>query len=114
MPIAKYKKEEKSGLYYTYEKTGLYRADGKPEYKKLRAKTIKALDEKVTAFKQGRSTVSEQLTVDEWFTRWNEAFNANLRQNTRRNYDTLYRNHVAPYIGRMRVAEFARFTCRSC
>ena len=105
MPIAKYKKDEKSGLYYTYEKTGLYRADGKPEYKKLRAKTIKALDEKVTAYKQGRGAVSENMTVDEWFKRWNEAFNTNLRPNTRRNYDTLYRNHVAPYIGRMRVAE---------
>lgn len=105
MPIAKYKRDQKTKLYYTYEKTGLYLANGKPEYKKLRAKTIKALDEKVTDFKQGRSNVSEQMLVDEWFIRWHETFNNKLRPNTARNYETLYRNHVSPYIGRMRVAE---------
>ena len=50
MPKAKYQKEKRSDgkvFYYTYEKTGIIKPNGIPEYKKLRAKTIAKLDEKV-------------------------------------------------------------------
>ena len=106
MPIAKYKRDQKTKLYYTYEKTGLYLANGKPEYKKLRAKTIKALDEKVAEF---RSNISfgvkpNTVTVAEWHTTWFDSYKTMCKETTKRFYERMYYNHIEHEIGAMRVS----------
>lgn len=105
MPIAKYKKDKSSDLYYTYEKTGLLLSNGKPEYKKLRAKTIAALDQKVKEYR-GKAAfgISEsKITVDEWYDKWFDSYKSGCRQSTRDYYRFSYLNHIKPAIGAMRL-----------
>lgn len=116
MPVSKYKKEKcRDGyLYYTVVKTGFYNADGKPEYKKLRAKTIKALDEKVDAFKQDAifGIQPSTLTVDQWYEQWFIAYKSGLRESTRNFYSSLYKTHISPKIGAVRVSQVQEIHCQ--
>lgn len=105
MPKAKYQKEAR-GLYYTYEKTGLYKPDGKPEYKRLTAKTQKRLDEKVAEF---RSSIAfgvspNTITVAEWYATWFDAYKSKCKETTQQFYRQIYSKHVEPAIGAMRVS----------
>lgn len=45
--MAKYKKDAKSGFYYAYAPTGHKNPNGTTEYKKIRAKSLKSLEEKI-------------------------------------------------------------------
>ena len=116
MPVSKYKKEKNRDgyLYYTVVKTGFYNADGKPEYKKLRAKTIKALDEKVEEFKQNAmfGIQPSTLTVDQWYEQWFIAYKSGLKENTRNFYSTLYETHISPKIGAVRVSQIQEIHCQ--
>ena len=107
MPIAKYKKDKSSGLYYTYEKTGNYKPDGTPEYKKLRAKTIAALDQKVKDYREKAAFgVSDtNITVDQWFVRWIVAYKGKCRVQTQDWYKNLYTAHIRPNIGNIRLSD---------
>ena len=107
MPVAKYKRDPKSKLYYTYEKTGQHYPNGKPKYQKLRAKTIARLDEKVTAFKENQALHVEpsKTTVDEWYEHWFAAYKSHCRDTTRLWYENLYSKHIKPSIGSMRVVD---------
>jgi integrase len=111
MPIAKYKRDEKSGLYYTYEKTGFYYPNGKPKYQKLRAKTIARLDEKIKAFKEGQTLSLDisKITVDEWEKQWFNSYKNGCRENTKNFYKSLYRKHIKPKIGMMRITDVKEF-----
>jgi integrase len=116
MPISKYKKEKcRDGyLYYTVVKTGFYKADGTPEYKKLRAKTIKGLDEKVEEFKHNTmfGIQPSTLTVDQWFEQWFSAYKSGLRESTRNFYSSLYKTHISPQIGAVRVSQVQEIHCQ--
>lgn len=105
MPVAKYKRDKNSGLYYTYEKTGQYLPNGKPQYKKLRAKTIAALDDKVKAYRADEALGIEpnKLTVNEWQKQWFTAYKAGCRESTRQYYTYAYNRHIKPAIGNMRL-----------
>ena len=105
MPIAKYKRDEKAGLYYTYEKTGFFNADGTQKYKKIRAKTIKLLDEKVKAFREQSAFNVEptRITVDEWFNKWLVSYKSGCRESTRSYYSYAYKNHIKPAVGGARL-----------
>jgi len=107
VPVAKYKRDKTSGLYYTYEKTGLFYANGKPRYEKLRAKTIARLDEKVREYRANMALGVEpsKTTVDEWEKQWFVAYKSKCRENTQLWYSNLYRKHISPVIGAMRVAD---------
>jgi len=107
MPVAKYKRDEKTRLYYTYEKTGFYYSDGKPKYKKLRAKTIARLDEKVKAFNEDQALQIEpsKITVDDWEKQWFSSYKGNCRETTKEFYGRLYQKHIKPKIGMMRVTD---------
>lgn len=107
MPIAKYKRDKKSGLYYSYQKTGNYKPDGKPERKKLRASTIAALDQKIEEFKQKSAfgVTSTNTTVRQWYDRWITAYKATCRPNTLSWYQTLYRCHIDRKIGSVRLCD---------
>ena len=107
MPIAKYKKDKSTGLYYTYEKTGNYKPDGKPEYKKLRAKTIAALDDKVKAYREKAAfgVTETNITVDQWYQRWIVAYKGTCRTQTQDWYKTQYAAHVKPQIGMIRLSD---------
>ena len=116
MPVSKYKKEKNRDgyLYYTVVKTGFYKADGTPEYKKLRAKTIKALDEKVEEFKHNAlfGIQPSTLTVDQWFEQWFIAYKSGLTENTKNFYSTLYKTHISPQIGAVRVSQIQEMHCQ--
>jgi len=105
MPVAKYKQDKKSKLYYTYEKTGLFYQNGKPKYQKLRAKTIAALDDKVREYQtqQAFGVEPSKLTVDEWEKQWFAAYKAGCRESTKQYYKYTYGRHIAPAIGMMRL-----------
>ena len=45
--MKKIKFNSKTNCYYTYMPTGMIKKDGKPEYKKIRAKSAKNLEEKI-------------------------------------------------------------------
>lgn len=45
--MAKFKKDAKTELYYTYVPTGFYNIDGTKEYKKIRSKSFKRLEDKI-------------------------------------------------------------------
>lgn len=104
MPKAKYQKEAR-GLYYTYEKTGLYKPDGKPEYKRLTAKTQKRLDEKVAEY---RSSIAfgvnpNTITVAEWYATWFDSYKSKCKETSQKWYRQIYKNHIEPAIGAMRL-----------
>ena len=48
--MTKYKRDIKSGFYYAYVPTGYINLNGMPEYKKIRAKSLKSLEEKINTF----------------------------------------------------------------
>lgn len=114
MPISKYKKE-KSGLYYTYEKTGMFKPDGTPEYKKIRAKTIKLLDEKIKQYHEQAAFGVEPstLTVDQWFSQWFVSYKGGLRESTKNFYLSLYKTHISPKIGAMRITQVKELNCQA-
>ena len=117
MPKSKYEKEKRkdgSVFYYTYEKTGMITAKGKPEYKKLRAKTIAKLDEKVNEYRKNKAFGIEQtnITVDEWQSEWFKAYKSACRQTTKSFYESLYNKHIKPNIGAMRLNQVKEHACQ--
>lgn len=117
MPIAKYKKEKRGGkdLYYTYEKTGLFLPNGKPQYKKLRASTIAALDQKVKVYRETAAFGIEPntLTVDEWYAQWFKAYKSGCRPSTQSYYSGMYKSHIKDDIGRMRLSQVREFNLQA-
>ena len=113
MPRAKYKKD-KNGLYYTYEKTGLYKSDGSVEYKKLRCKTIAGLDAKVEAFKQSKmfNLRTDRVTVDAWKEQWFAAYKSATKPSTQNFYLTIYEKHISPAIGALLVSQVTEAQCQ--
>ena len=107
MPVAKYKRDKNSGLYYTYEKTGLYYPNGKPKYHKIRAKTIATLDERVESYKENKTLQVEpsKTSVGEWYDLWFAAYKSSNRETSKLWYEALYRKHIKPAIGAMRVID---------
>lgn len=114
MPVAKYKKDKKSSLYYTYEKTGLCKSDGTVEYKKLRAKTIAALDEKVKEFRANAAFGVEpsKITVDEWYEQWFVAYKSGCAESTKKFYESLYKSHIKPQIGNICLSQVRETHCQ--
>lgn len=117
MPKSKYEKEVRkdgSVYYYTYEKTGMMNAKGKPEYKKLRAKTIAKLDDKVNEYRKNKAFGIEQtnITVDDWMNEWFKAYKSACRQTTQNFYKSLYEKHIKPSIGLVRLNQVKEHTCQ--
>lgn len=117
MPKAKYEKEKRkdgSVFYYTYEKTGMITEKGTPEYKKIRAKTIARLDEKVNEYRKNKAFGVEQIniTVNEWQSEWFKAYKSACRQTTQNFYQSLYDNHIKPNIGAMRINQVKEHSCQ--
>ena len=117
MPKAKYQKEKRSDgkvFYYTYEKTGIIKPNGIPEYKKLRAKTIAKLDEKVKKFQTDVAFGIEQtdLTVDDWKKQWFQSYKSACRPSTKAFYESLYDTHIKPSIGQLRLNMVKEHACQ--
>lgn len=112
--ISKYTRE-KSGFYYVNVPTGRRTPSGKPEYKKLRAKTIKALDQKVEDYKREQllGLSGEKLTVDEWFEQWFNAYKTARRQTTQQWYLCNYRNHISPALGSCMLSSVTEAQCQA-
>ena len=112
--ISKYKKDDKSGLYYVYVPTGRRTSAGKPEYKKLRAKTIKALNQKVEDFRRDMllGISGDKKTVDEWYEIWFPAYKGSCKPTTQSWYDSLYRTHIAPALGSYTLTAVTEAQCQ--
>lgn len=100
MPKPRYEKDA-DGLYYVYVPTHELRADGYTKYKKLKAKTQTALDEKKKKYDADFSAgvIPERITVDDWFARWFASYKSACAANTQLFYNYLYTNHIKPAIG---------------
>lgn len=105
----KYSREKTTGYYYTYIKTGFYQKNGAPEYKKIRAKTIKLLEEKEKRIKEevslGMDVFETKLTVEDWAKCWFSSYKSGCAESTRLSYQRLLNNHILPVIGRRRLKE---------
>ena len=104
MPKARYEKDA-DGLYYVFVPTRELRADGYTKYKKLKAKTMAALDEKKQKYEAdfALGVIPERVTVDEWFSRWLKIYKSGTAANTQAYYNNQYTNHISPAIGAMQV-----------
>lgn len=114
MPKAKYNKDA-DGFYFKNVPTGKLRKDGYPEYKKVRAKTIKALDEKLKQAEQlaALSVNPTNMTVDQWKDIWFSSYKSDLSPSTQNFYNNLYKKHIAPHIGAMRLLDVKEVQCQS-
>lgn len=45
-----FKFDSKTNFYYTFVPTGYTNSNGMPEYKKIRAKSVRSLEEKIKSF----------------------------------------------------------------
>ena len=101
MPKARYQKD-KEGLYYVYVPTGKIRKDGYAEFKKLKAKTQAALDEKKTEYEANYKlgvVTNNKLTVDQWYEQWILKYKSSTAENTQNYYKNLYTVHIKPVLG---------------
>ena len=114
MPKTKYQKEKGNGLYFANVPTGEYDANGKPKYKKLRGKTVAALDAKVDEFKKNKAlnVQPQNVTVKQWYAVWLDTYKANCKPTTREWYKGLYTRHVDPSIGAMQVSAVKEAHCQ--
>ena len=113
MPKAKYPKGT-DGLYYKSVSNGKLRADGYPQYKKIRAKTIKALDEKLAKLEQLSALAADasKITVDQWEEQWFSSYKANLTESSQNFYFYIYKNHISPAIGTMKMIDVKEVHCQ--
>ena len=104
MPKQRYQKGS-DGYYYVYVPTNELRSDGYTKYKKLKATTQAALDEKRKQYDASftAGVIPERCTVDEWYARWFSAYKTGCKETTRLFYDSLYRTHVSPALGSMQL-----------
>jgi integrase len=111
--ISKYTRE-KTGYYYTNIPTGRRQPSGKPEYKKLRAKTIKALDQKVEDYKRDMllGISGDKKTLDEWYEIWFSAYKGSCKPTTQSWYDSLYRTHISPALGTYTLTTVTEAQCQ--
>ena len=114
MPKARYQKEAR-GLYYVYVKTGLYKPNGTPEYKRLTAKTQDRLDQKVKEFNSSitAGVNPNTITVDEWYKTWFESYKKTCKETTQLWYDRIYRTHIESAIGAMRISTVREATLQA-
>lgn len=114
MPKAKYNKDA-DGFYFKNVPTGRMRKDGYPEYKKVRAKTIKALDEKLRQAEQlsALAVNPTNMTVDQWKEIWFSSYKSDLAPSTQNFYNNLYKKHISPRIGSLRMLDVKEVQCQS-
>lgn len=112
--MAKYKKN-KDGYYSAYVPTGEYGANGVPEYKRFRAKTVTELEKRVAAFEKDRLDLvtASKTTLDEWFELWMASYKSGVRESTSSFYRTLYKSHISPVMGQRRVSDVRNLHCQS-
>lgn len=99
-------KNTKTGLYeYVFELDPTYTADGKKvrNRKVVRRKNKTALIEEVKRLEVELNTFGElvtgTLTVQQWFARWIEDMEKELRPNTMTNYRSVVKQHIVPGLG---------------
>lgn len=115
MPKAKYNTEVVNGTkYYSYfYPLGTYNKSGKPEYKHIRAKTIKKMDDKIEAFRQSLESgiIQSDITVDQWYYRWLESYKKNKKETTKEFYRYIYK-HISTAIGGIPVQKVRQIDCQ--
>lgn len=101
----KYQYDKKAGYYYTYLPTDELYANGKPKYKKIRAKTIAKIDEKIREYEENKrlNINPSNITVDEWYNQWLKAYKTGCADNTHNYYASIYKTHLKYKIGAIKV-----------
>lgn len=104
----------KNGYYNEYVPMGERYDNGKPKYKRIRAKTIKELKQKVDDFKSTQIfSKDENMTVEAWSEIWFEIYKSTLKVTTQNFYKTLLKSHILPKIGRLKLKDVKRTDCQS-
>ncbi len=114
MPKAKYSKDS-TGYYFANIKTDKLRADGYPEYKRVRAKTVKALDEKLRKLEETKHLHEDaaKITVNDWYQIWFSSYKSDLAPSTRLYYKNLYEKHISPGIGTLKLIAVKESQCQA-
>lgn len=109
----KYKKNAE-GYYYTNEPTGEYYENGKAKYKRIKALKQEELDKKVDEYRKRKmlDLSPTKMTVDQWEENWFAAYKSDCRENTKKNYEIMYRCHIKPAIGSYRIDKVKEYDCR--
>lgn len=105
----KYSREKSTGYYFVNIKTGFYQKNGAPAYKRVRARTIKRLEEKEKRIREelslGMDVFETKLTVEEWSKCWFSSYKSGCAESTRLSYQRLLNKHILPVIGRRRIKD---------
>lgn len=113
MPKSKYSKDEK-GLYYASVPTGELDSRGYKKYKRIRAKTIAALDEKLAQYNIDIALNLDRtkLTMEEWYYQWIATYKASCKQTTKNWYAGIYKRHISPILGKKQLSTIKETHCQ--
>lgn len=111
----KYQYDKKTGYYYTYLPTDELYANGKPKYKKIRAKTIQKVDKKIREYEKQKMLHIEpnKVTVQMWYDEWFRAYKSDCREKTKIFYEYLYNSHIKDKLGNLLLSSVKEAQCRA-
>ncbi|MDD6036227.1 MAG: tyrosine-type recombinase/integrase [Lachnospiraceae bacterium] len=108
-------KGKELGTGITQRKDGTYQArfiDRWGKRQTIYGKDLKLLRKdyaKCVADNERKLNVKEQLTLDDWFTKWLEVYkNKSVRPNTKREYVHIYNKSISPYLGSRKINELVK------
>lgn len=104
------------GERITQRKDGRYQAryvDRFGKRKTIYSRNLKELKEKLCdADYENRkqiNVVDDTIILDEWFTKWMAVYKGpNIRPNTKRHYSSIYKKHISPVLGSIRLTKVTK------
>lgn len=94
---------------------GRFMVDGKNH--SVTGRTIKEVQQKIVDEKYrieyGAQVRKNTITVDEWHSQWLELYCQHWKQTTRDNFGFIYKNHVKPVFGNVKLKDLRREDIRS-
>ena len=64
--------------------------------------------------RKGMNVVDDRTVLDEWYEKWMRVYKIpNIRENTKRHYASIYRKHISPVLGDIRLTKITRLQVQS-
>lgn len=109
-------KGKELGTGICQRKNGMYQARYVDRFGKRRSiydKNLRDLKNKLNSGvyedKKQLNIVDENTTLDEWYEKWIDIHKYNvIRDNTKRHYETVYRKHISPTLGKFHISQITQ------
>lgn len=102
-------RQRKDGTWEARYTVGRDPGTGKQIQKSIYGKTQREVRQKLITIAKdiddGDYLSPSRMTVKEWMTEWLDAYTANVKPYTLRNYQSQVKNHIVPYIGSVKIQE---------